>query len=190
MNYDQLKDILLSNKPSNLIKENEQEIFKLIPELSLTKGFNQNNQWHIYDVYNHILNVIDGVPCNIYLRLAALFHDLGKPFTYTEDDNNIGHFYGHWDKSKEIFEEFSKKNNIDEEIKYIVSNLIFYHDKNLSKSSDEEIKEIVNVLGWDGIVMLYELKQSDLLAQNSRFHYLLDELENQKKKILCNFKEN
>jgi tRNA nucleotidyltransferase (CCA-adding enzyme) len=190
MNYDQLKDILLSNKPSNLIKENEEEIFNLIPELYFTKGFDQKNKWHIYDVYDHTLNVIDNVPCCLSVRLAALFHDLGKPFTYTEDDNNVGHFYGHWDKSKEIFEEFSKKNNIDEEIKNLVSNLIFFHDKNLSKSSNDEIKEIVNILGLDGIVMLYELKQSDLLAQNSRFHYLLDELENQKKKILCNFKEN
>ena len=64
----------------------------------------QKNIWHVYDVYEHILHVIDGVPNNITLRLAALFHDIGKPFVYKEDENGVGHFYGHWNKSKEIFE--------------------------------------------------------------------------------------
>ena len=96
---DELKllfNILLSKEPSRLIKENEEYIFSIIPELKNTKGFNQNNLWHIYDVYEHILHVIDGVPGDLTLRLVALFHDIGKPFTYTVDENNVGHFYNHW----------------------------------------------------------------------------------------------
>lgn len=65
MNYVKtLFNILLSDKPSELIKYHEKEIFLLIPELEKSKGFNQNNEWHIYDAYEHILHVIDGVPNN------------------------------------------------------------------------------------------------------------------------------
>ena len=96
MKLDFLINILLSDKPSKNIKFNEKQIFEMIPESSACKNFNQNNIWHIYDVYDHILHVVDGVPNSLALRMAALFHDIGKPFVYTEDENEIGHFYDHW----------------------------------------------------------------------------------------------
>ena len=116
MKLDFLINILLSDKPSKNIKLNEKQIFEMIPELSACKNFNQNNIWHIYDVYDHILHVVDGVPNSLALRMAALFHDIGKPFVYTEDENGIGHFYDHWNKSNEIFLNFiSKYVEIDKE---------------------------------------------------------------------------
>lgn len=87
-----LIDILLQDKPSESIRDSENYIFKIIPELSLCKNFEQNSIWHVYDVYEHILKVIDGVDSNLVLRMAALFHDIGKPFVYDEDQNGIGHF--------------------------------------------------------------------------------------------------
>ena len=128
-----LINILMQDTPSEIIIENEEQIFKVIPELKYCKNFNQNNIWHIYDVYEHILHVIDGVPDNIVLRLTALFHDIGKPFVYKEDVNGVGHFYGHWDKSKEIFDDFANKYNIEKDMRYLISNLILYHDINIDK---------------------------------------------------------
>lgn len=129
-------NILLSDNPSDSIRNNEEEIFRLIPELKTCKGFNQNNEWHIYDVYEHILHVVDGVSPNITMRLAALFHDIGKPLSYTEDENKVGHFFGHWDESIKIFNTFSDKHNINKDIKERVINLIYYHDMNISKMND------------------------------------------------------
>lgn len=183
-----LLNILIQDKTSKLILDNEDKIFELIPELKLCKNFSQNNIWHIYDVYEHILHVVDGVSNNIILRLAALFHDVGKPFVYTEDEKGVGHFYGHWDKSKEIFENFAKKYNIEENTKTIISNLILYHDLNIGNLNHESLTKLINILGKDGINMLYELKQSDLLAQNQKFHYLLDDYKKQKEKVLKYFK--
>lgn len=179
-----LIDILLEDKPSESIRNNEEEIFKMIPELSLCKNFNQNNIWHIYDVYEHILHVIDEVPNNIVLRMSALFHDIGKPFVYKEDDNGVGHFYGHYIKSKEIFDKFSEIYNLDEDLRRKVLNLILYHDLNIDKTSEEEFNKLINVFDEEGIVMLFELKRSDLLAQNRKFHYILDDYERQKVRVL------
>jgi len=85
MNFNFLNIILLEDNVYELLKENEKELFELIPELEKCKGFNQNNKWHIFDVYEHIIHVVSFVQPNKYLRLAALFHDIGKPLTYTED---------------------------------------------------------------------------------------------------------
>lgn len=184
MSINDLYKILLSDKPSIKIKNNEEELFELIPELEKCKGFNQNNDWHIYDVYEHILHVVDYVDNDIILRLAALFHDIGKPLVYTEDINGIGHFYGHWIKSQDIFLLFALNHNIDEDIRCVVSNLILYHDKNMGKLNDNELKHILELFDYDGIELLFNLKRADLLAQNSKYHYLLNDCEEQKKKIL------
>lgn len=184
MNIEFLINILMEDMPSESIRKNEKEIFQMIPELSKCKDFEQKNIWHIYDVYEHILHVVDGVPNNLILRLAALFHDIGKPFVYTEDEYGVGHFYGHWNKSKEIFDIFIGKYNLDENLKNIVSNLILYHDLNIDKINEEGLDILINTFDKDGIIMLFQLKKSDLLAQNKQFSYLLNDFDRQKEKIL------
>lgn len=184
-----LLNILSSDKPSEEIIKNSDEIFRMIPELSICKNFQQNSIWHIYDVFEHILHVVDGVPNNIILRLAALFHDIGKPVVYKEDENGIGHFFGHWDKSNEIFCEFANKYKLDDSIKKTVSNLILYHDLNIAKIKDDQLDKLINIFDRNEIIMLFQLKRSDLLAQNKEFHYLLEDYKKQEIKIL-NMKKN
>lgn len=181
---DFLINILLKDKSSEYLKNNEERLFRIVPELSKGKGFSQNNNWHIYDVYEPILHVVDGVPNNIILRLAALFHDIGKPFVYQEDENGVGHFYGHWNKSKEIFENFADKYNLEKNTKTIISNLILYHDLNIDKIDDDALEKLVNIFNTNGIIMLFQLKRSDLLAQNKEYHYMLDNYDIQESKVL------
>ena len=68
MTYNELIEILLLEDVYKKLKENEQEIFKLISELRTCKDFEQNNKWHIYDVYKHILHVVAGVDNNKIYR--------------------------------------------------------------------------------------------------------------------------
>lgn len=184
MSIEKMFNILLTNKPSLYIKKNEKELFEMIPELKYSKGFNQNNIWHVYDIYEHILHVIDNVPNNLILRLTALFHDIGKPFVYTEDENKVGHFYGHWDKSAEIFKRFAKDNNIDQDLTNIILKVIKYHDIRVNKLSDEELKIIINNFNMHELNLLFELRRSDLLAQNPKFHYLIDDYKKEEMKLL------
>ena len=188
MNYNDLVNILLRDKPSFLIKENEDNIFNLIPELKLSKGFKQNTIWHIYDVYNHILSVIDNVENNKLLRITAFFHDIGKPFVHYEDELGNGHFKGHWNKSLEIFNKYKDKFDLSDEEKNIISNLILYHDIRIEKISLEEIDNLVNILSKEEMILLYKIKRSDLLSQNPKFHYMLEDYDIQEKKILSKYK--
>lgn len=177
-------DILLAESVYDELKQNEQSLFELIPELKKCKGFNQNNEWHIYDVYEHILHVVSEVEKNICLRIAALFHDIGKPLTYTEDVNGVGHFYNHWNKSIEIFKKYQDKLNITYEDKNLIINLIFYHDINIGKMTDSEKIIMINNIGINNIELLFSLKKADLLAQSPKYHNLLTNIKEQEENII------
>ncbi len=188
MNIKDLYNILLSQNVVAEIQENEEELFNFIPELRECKGFDQKNDWHIYDVYGHTLIVLNYTPNILELRLAALFHDTGKPRTFTIDKEGIGHFHGHYIESKKIFDEFSDRNSIPAKIKKITSNLIYYHDLNISKLNEEELINLVNTFDLREMEMLFSLKKADLLGHNSKFHNYLDEINKQKERVLTKYK--
>lgn len=173
MTINNLIEVLKEDTPSKKI--NEEELFELIPEFKRCKGFNQNNPWHPYDVYDHIMHVVDNVDNNIILRITALFHDIGKPEVYTEDEQGIGHFYNHWTISMNIFNKYADKYNIDN--KELISKLIYYHDKTITK---EDTKSFTK----EEIELLFKIKKADLLAQSKEYHYLLEKLDKQKENIL------
>lgn len=188
MTLEELYDILLTEKPSEGLESRENELFSLIPEMEICKGFDQNNEWHIYDVYEHILHVVDNVPPSLVMRLTALFHDVGKPPTYTEDENKVGHFYGHWEASQRIFNSFAVAHGMEKSLSERASNLIYYHDINVSRLGKDELEEMIRRLGSEGITQLFELKRADLLAQNPKYHYLLEDYYVQRGKLLLKSK--
>ena len=184
MKSNDLYIILQEKTPSEIIKAREDEVFELIPELKLAKGFNQNNPWHIYDVYNHILHVVDYVPNDLNLRIAALFHDIGKPFTYSVDEKGIGHFKNHYVDSLNIFLKYANNNHLDIERISSIAKLIYFHDFRFKNDDNTNITKLVDSFTYDELVSLYELKKADLLAQNSEFHYMLKDIEEQRNLIL------
>lgn len=68
---------------------------QVIPELSPCVGFDQQSPYHAFDVYTHIAHVTGATADELPLRWAALLHDVGKPDTFTQDENGRGHFNGH-----------------------------------------------------------------------------------------------
>ena len=64
-------------------------ITQVIPELAPTLSCEQHSPHHASDLYTA------ATPPELGLRWAALLHDVGKPATFTLDENQQGHFYGH-----------------------------------------------------------------------------------------------
>ena len=179
MNYSQLMEILLSEKPSDKLRERKEEVFKLIPELEVCDGYDQETIWHPYDVYEHTLRVIDGVDNNFDLRIAALFHDIGKPYCKTIDEKGERHYYGHWNKSKDIFIKYRNRLFLGLKDFNLICKLIEYHDLSIQPSS---IRTFVREFSEDEIESLYKLKEADIKAQNMDFaERRLNNLEKQKK---------
>ena len=163
--YRELIQILITDNPSHYIRENKQIIFEILPELKPMDGFNQNNSWHIYDVFEHTMVVLENTDKNIFLRFAALFHDVGKPSKYFADKEGVGHFYGHPEKSEEIFKTIATRLKMDNKTRDLVSKLIKQHDMKLSSKSDK-IYEFLKQHGFDYTLLLLALKRADNLGQN------------------------
>ena len=172
-----LKKILRSNEPSLLIKENKDYIFGLIPEFKDCEGFLQKNVYHPYDVLEHILKVVDNVNNNYVLRIAALFHDVGKPICFTIDKDGVGHFYNHWNESIRIFNKYKDMFGLSKEEILLINNLIYYHDLGITDSNIDLFKRIFK----DNIELLLSLKEADILAQNPKYQDRLKDLSLKKK---------
>lgn len=159
-------------------------MFKLIPELEACKIFNENDPSHQYNVYKSILNVVDIVPNDLTLRLSALFHDIGKPSTYTEDEQGIGRFNEHWLVSGDIFKGFAKKYDLEESVQNTAQKLITYHHINIDMLNNKELKFITSMFNKEELIMLFKLKKADLLAQTKEYHPALEDYKRQEVKVL------
>jgi len=70
----------------------------IFPEISQLSGVDQRSEYHHKDVFNHTLQVVDNVAAvsgNIWLRFAALVHDIAKPKTKKFIENKGWSFHGH-----------------------------------------------------------------------------------------------
>ena len=80
-------------------------LVQVVPALAPCVGFLQHNPHHKYDVYTHTAQVVEACPADLAVRWAALLHDCGKPDCFTQDEQGIGHFYGHAEISAQLAEQ-------------------------------------------------------------------------------------
>jgi poly(A) polymerase len=66
----------------------------MIPELTVLKGFNQTDEYHHKDVWEHTKRALKASARTIDVRWALLFHDIGKPYTKSIENGHV-HFYHH-----------------------------------------------------------------------------------------------
>lgn len=120
-----------------------------MPELSAAKGVEQK-LFHHDDVYWHALRTCDVAPDRI--KLAALFHDIGKPKT----DMGNGHFYGHDIEGEQMTREIMtrmrySKAEIDRTAN-LVRNHMFFFPYAEEGMTEEQIKEIETKAWTDNAV--------------------------------------
>lgn len=132
----------------------------IIPDLSTLFGFEQNNPYHNLDVWGHTLEVLNNIKSNdLCLNLAAIFHDIGKPYCYSEQ-NGIGHFYGHpeisADKTEIILRDLKYSNDIISE----VTTLVKYHNIDIHNTK-KYIRKMYTLMPKDMLYKLVELKEAD-----------------------------
>jgi putative nucleotidyltransferase with HDIG domain len=107
---DEFMKILLSPKPSiglKLLHESGvmQNVF---PELSNMAGVDQRKDFHHKDVFYHTMIVVDNiseVSENLWLRFAALVHDIAKPHTKKFVDDIGWTFHGHEELGARLMKE-------------------------------------------------------------------------------------
>jgi len=89
---DELRKMLVSQRPKKALELLDAGglLPGVLPELAACKGVAQGG-YHTHDVYGHTLETVARTPPDLVVRLAALFHDTGKPATAAPDGSFLGH---------------------------------------------------------------------------------------------------
>ena len=128
-------------------------VSRYIPAACLLLNFNQRNRWHSMDLATHSSRVFDDVVFNknlldnalgvrkaYLLCLAALFHDIGKPWSAIEDrtGNKELHFPDHQIMSAKIWKDLIAHHfDITQEESDLVYNWIIMHDQTIENIKND-----------------------------------------------------
>lgn len=181
----ELNKLLVGKNVKKVILDCYEILGEILPEIKKMHGFNQYNKYHIYSVLEHTATAVENIDPVAHLRLTMLLHDTGKVYTFTRDENGIGHFYGHNKVSAEIARDFLNKYKYDNLTKERVVELVKIHDTPIEMDRIF-IKKRLNRLGKDAFFDLLKVKRADNLAQNPEYFWLdkLDKMENIAREIV------
>jgi tRNA nucleotidyltransferase (CCA-adding enzyme) len=165
-----------------ILREYREVFAQFIPEIRDAFDFPQNNPHHIYDVWEHTLKSIAAVPPDPVLRLTMFFHDLGKPHCYSEDENGIGHFYGHPDISADLAESILQRLRYSKKVIRDVTLLVREHDLSLP-DNEKILRRRLNRLGEENLHRLLKIREADTLAKSPEDQKKLRLLDKTKKVV-------
>jgi len=178
---EELNGILLGNGCYGVLKEFRAIIAQIIPEISHCFDFDQRSRYHAYDVYEHTVRTVDGVPPVLELRLAALLHDIGKPQSFVLDDEGYGHFYGHPGVSLTIAENVLTRLKYSNVVRDEVLTLVKYHDYPIVPVEygveDKYLLRSLRKFGESTLKNLLKLKRADNLAKGVNVKGRLDTID-------------
>ena len=163
--YKELVKILLGDGCEEVLLKYRDVIAVVIPELIPTFDFPQNNKWHLYDVYTHSVKSLSLTPKKDYMRLAMLFHDIGKPQCKTTDEEGSDHFHGHAKIGAEQARIILRRLRVSNEILFKTKSLVEYHSDYLSNKR-KTIKKRMKILGEDLIFDFIDFQIADLKSHN------------------------
>lgn len=159
----------------------------ILPEFDKMMETEQKNPHHCYSVGEHTLCAMKNVKADKVLRLAMLFHDIGKPDTLTVDEDGIAHFYGHPELGMEMTRQIMRRLKFDNDTLYKVTKLVRHHDYDIG-TTPKGMRRAIYKIGEDIMPLLFPVKQADLNAQSDykreEKQKLLDELTGIYEKVL------
>lgn len=172
----ELTKLICGKNAKTVLLEETEVLCVVIPELLPTKNFDQKNPYHCYDVLTHTAVALENVPPIPRLRWAMLFHDLGKPESYEEDDLGVGHFKGHSKPSEIIAHDRLMALKIDKATISQVCKLVKYHTTHI-ESTKKSIKRWLNRLSEPLFRDLLDIKRGDTLAKAPECYFRLENLK-------------
>ena len=139
----------------------------IIPELEEGYKVSQNKH-HIYDCYEHSLRSLEYAAkrnFNKYVRLAALFHDIGKPRAKRGEGPNST-FYNHEIIGAKMTAQilnrlrFPKK-DIEKIVKLVRYHLFYY---NVGEVGEASVRRLVRRVGIENMEELLQVRMADRIG--------------------------
>lgn len=189
---DEFNRIILSERPDEGLALMHQlgVLTHIIPELEEGVGVGQN-QAHAYTVWEHLLRTVEHSAKKEYtleVRLAALFHDIGKPRTKRKDERkNDWSFHGHEvvgaHMTREIMQRLKyPKQTIETVVKLVRWHMFFSDTDQITLSA---VRRIIRNVGKDQIWNLMNIRSCDRIGTGRpkespyrlrKYHAMIDEV--------------
>ena len=136
-------------------------LFAALPLLSAMLDTPQKTRFHMYDLWEHTLQVISHTPADLSLRWSALLHDSGKPAAMTVDPDGTTHFRGHSFISARIADECMASLRQPKQLARDVHELVLYHD---DRFGPDNVRRWLSKLGLNLLKRLLLLQYADIAA--------------------------
>ena len=169
---DEFEKILTCEKPSIGLKLLEKTgIMKMfIPELLQGRGCVQSDErgFHDFDVLDHLYYACDGAPAEkLNVRLAALFHDIGKPATKKIIDGNIT-FYNHEKIGAKLTQEILMRlkfpNAVIDDVCHLINEHMFNYTPNWTVPA---VRRFIIRVGQENLDDLFDLRIADMYGMHN-----------------------
>jgi len=164
-----------------------------VPELEEGIGCEQKGE-HIYDVYEHLLHALQHAAdkdWSLEIRLAALFHDIGKPRTRRWDGTKAGGkgkytFFGHEvvgaRMAQKIMERLKFPKKTTDLVVSLVRQHMFFSDTEAITLS--AVRRVVIKVGKDNIWTLMNIRECDRVGMKKKempyrlrkYHAMIEEV--------------
>lgn len=148
-----------------VLAQYRQVIAHIIPEAAAMFDLDQRNPYHVYTVWDHALHAVSHVKNTVALKLAAFFHDIGKPGSMTIGEDGRGHFYKHERLSEALTEQIMRRLKYDNATRVTVTTLIHNHGI-VFRPDPKQARKLLSRLGEELLRLLIELEYADVKSQN------------------------
>jgi len=173
---DEFLKILRSERPSvGLTLLQKSRVMEVIfPEIAEMEGVEQRRDFHHKDVFYHTLQVVDNI-CrktdNVWLRFAALMHDIAKPATKKFVEGTGWTFHGHEEIGAKWQKRIFRKMRLPMEKAAYVSKLVRLHLRPIALAdegvTDTAIRRLIREAG-DDLEDLMLLCRADITSKDPR----------------------
>jgi len=149
----------------------------VLPEALPCVGCEQN-KYHLHDVWEHTLHVVDACRKVLTLRIAALLHDLGKPSVRgVNPSTGEATFYNHEivgaGIARQVGERLRFSNDLREHVAHLVRHHLIMYEPGWSASA---VRRWVQRVGAEHVDDLLEIARADSVGKREGSYGKLDVL--------------
>ncbi len=164
--FSELKKLICGENAFDVLMKHRGIIAQIIPEVTCTFDYNQHSKHHCYDVWEHTCRAISNIEPDETLRLAMLYHDLGKPHVAVTDQKGFKHFNGHMNVSAEIAMSSLSELRCDKKKLHEIVSLVKNHDIRF-EAEKIAVKKFISEHGWDFFDKYMKIRYADTYAQSN-----------------------
>ena len=162
---EELLKLLAGEYATPILREYREIVAVCLPEVTPMFDCPQNTQYHLFDVWEHSIQVVGRLPKDPFLRFVGLLHDVAKPVMRTTDKFGQDHFKGHPVTGAEMIVAIMTRLRFDSKSIERARLLVLHHDDRTPPKRNKVLR-LLSKVGYENFLTLTTLAEADSLSQN------------------------